>query len=105
MEIRVLWSATSLRQLKDIFDYYSLKASVTVADKLVKKIVEKSIQLETNPLAGPKEPLLEKKQYEYRYLVAGNYKLIYRFSYPIIRIVAVYDCRQNPTKLEEIADN
>jgi len=104
MAIRVLWSDTSLKQLQDIFDYYSLNESVTLADKIVKKIVEKSIQLETKPLAYPKEPLLKNKQFEYRYLVVGNYKLIYRFNDQIVRVVSVFDCRQNPAKLKEITE-
>lgn len=31
MEVKVLWSDASLAQLQDIFDYYNLKASTTLA--------------------------------------------------------------------------
>ena len=104
MEIRVLWSDTSLRQLQEIFDYYTIKAGEKVAKRMVKGIVEQSIQLERNPLIGPVEPLLESNQFEYRYLVVGNYKLIYRYENQTIRVVSVFDCRQNPTKLEGISE-
>lgn len=41
MEVKVLWSDTSLVQLQDIFDYYNLRASTTVAAKNCKRISRK----------------------------------------------------------------
>lgn len=102
MEVKVLWSDTSLVQLQEIFDYYSFKESPTVASKIVKGIVKKSILLESNPLIGVKEPLLVDRPFEYRFIVETNYKIIYRFYDKIARIVSVFDCRQNPKKIEKI---
>ena len=102
MEVKVLWSDTSLVQLQEIFDYYSFKASHSIARKIVKGIVKKSILLESNPLIGVKEPLLLDRPFEYRFIVESNYKIIYRFSDNIARIVSVFDCRQNPQKLDRI---
>ncbi len=102
MEVKVLWSDTSLVQLQEIFDYYSIKASHSVARKIVKGIIKKSILLESNPLIGVKEPLLLDRPFEYRFIVENNYKIIYRFNDNIARIVSVFDCRQNPQKLERI---
>ncbi len=78
MAVKVLWSDTALRQLQDIFDYYSLKASNAVARKVIKGIVKKSILLEATPLIGTKEPLLTGRTFEYRFIVEKNYKIIYR---------------------------
>jgi plasmid stabilization system protein ParE len=102
MEVKVLWSDTSLFQLQEIFEYYSYKASPDVARKIIKGIVEKSILLESNPLIGVKEPLLVDRPFEYRFIVENNYKIIYRFNDNIARIVSVFDCRQNPQKLYRI---
>ena len=102
MEVKVLWSDTSLVQLQEIFDYYSFKASHSIARKIVKGIVKKSILLESNPLIGVKEPLLLDRPFEYRFIVENNYKIIYRFNDNIARIVSVFDCRQNPQKLDRI---
>ena len=102
MEVKVLWSDTSLVQLQEIFEYYSFKASPDIARKIIKGIVEKSILLESNPLIGVKEPLLVDRPFEYRFIVENNYKIIYRFNGKIARIVSVFDCRQNPQKLERI---
>jgi len=104
MEVKVLWSDTSLVQLQELLDYYNFKASTTVAKKIIKGIVKKSLLLESNPLIGVKEPLLADRHFEYRFIVENNYKIIYRFNDNIARIVSVFDCRQNPQKIEKIQE-
>lgn len=102
MEVKVLWSDTSLFQLQEVFDYYSYKAGPAVAGKIVKRIIKKSVLLESNPLIGTKEPLLVDRPFEYRFIIENKYKIIYRFNDNIVRIVSVFDCRQNPQKLGRI---
>ena len=102
MVIKVFWSDRSIAQLQAIFDYYQLKASKTVAKKIIKGIVKKSLLLKSNPLIGVKEPLLANRSYEYRFVIEKNYKIIYRFNDNIAIIISVFDCRQNPQKLEKM---
>ena len=102
MELRVFWTDTARFHLEDIYNYYKLKASVKVAKKLVKGLIDCTIQLENNPKSGAKEPLLSHRKNEYRYLVEGNYKIIYWIDGSYIIIAAVFDCRQNPTKMINI---
>jgi len=102
MELRVFWTDTARFQLEDIFNYYKDKASLKVARKLVKQIIDRTIQLEKNPNSGPKEPLLSDRKFEYRYLVEGNYKIIYWKESNYIKIATIFDCRQNPEKMDNI---
>ena len=102
MELRVFWTDTARFQLEDIFDYYKNAASLKVARKLVKQIIDRTIQLEQKPISGPKEPLLTDRKFEYRYLVEGNYKIIYWIENNYIKIATVFDCRQNPEKMKNI---
>jgi len=102
MELRVFWTDTARFQLEDIFHYYKDEASIRVARKLVKGIIARTIQLEKNPKSGPKEPLLSHRKFEYRYLVEGNYKIIYWIEDNYIKIAAVFDSRQNPEKMSNI---
>ncbi len=60
--------------------------------------------LESNPLVGAKESLLAKSPLEYRFLIKKNYKIIYRFNENLIRIISVFDCRQNPKKIEGLTE-
>jgi plasmid stabilization system protein ParE len=102
MELRVFWTDTARFQLEDIFNYYKDKASIRVARKLVKQLIDRTIQLEKNPDSGSKEPLLSNRKFEYRYLVEGNYKIIYWKQDNYIKIATVFDCRQNPEKMKKI---
>lgn len=100
MEVKkIFWTEFAINQLEQIFDYYKYKASIKVAKKIAHQIVNSTIYLETNPLIGPREPLLENRKNEYRYLVEGNYKIIYFIEENYIKISSIFDCRQNPTKM------
>jgi toxin ParE1/3/4 len=101
MELRVFWTDTARFQLEEIFAYYKDKANQKVARKLVKKIIDRTIQLERNPKSGHKEPLLSDRKFEYRYLIEGNYKIIYWIKDNYIQIATVFDCRQNPEKIKK----
>lgn len=103
MEVKILWSDLALSHLEDIFDYHKTVASASVAKKLVKSIIETTLKLEINPLLGVKEPLLENRPFEYRFLIQKNYKIIYRFSESTVFVAAVFDARQNPEKLAKIS--
>ena len=72
MEIRIEWSDLSERQLKDIFDYYSLEVSSRIARKIINRIIGWVSILESNPLAGKKEELLSDYPEEFRSLVESN---------------------------------
>ena len=102
MELKVFWTETALNQLRDIFDYYKVKADHQVARNIVRKIVNRTIQLERNPRSGQKEPLLETRKFEYRYLVEGNYKIIYWIEDNYVKVATVFDSRQNPEKLAKV---
>ena len=100
MEVKkIFWTEFAINQLEQIFDYYKYKASIKVAKKIAQQIVDRTIHLETNPYIGPKEPLLENRKKEYRYLVEGNYKIMYFIEENYIKISSIFDCRQNPIKM------
>lgn len=101
MEIRIEWSELSERQLKDIFDYYSIKASTRIARKIVNRIINGVGILESNPFSGPREELLADYPEEFRYLVESNYKIIYWKRDNLVTIASVFDCRQNPDKIKK----
>jgi len=75
-------------------------ASDKVADKIRKSIFDATRPLTKEPLIGPiEENLIELKQ-GHRYLVEGNYKIIYRVISDNIYITDIFDCRQNPQKIK-----
>ena len=102
MEIKVFWTQTALNHLEDIFEYHKYNASINIARKLVKKLVDSTIQLQKSPKIGRVEELLKHRKYEYRFIVVGNYKIIYWVEDNLIKIAAVFDTRQNPEKIKKI---
>jgi len=104
MELTVYWTQFAEDKLEDVFLYYSEKASLRVARNLIDEIIIASMELSKNPFVGQKELLLTARVQEFRYLVCKNYKLIYWVNQEKrrIEIVNVFDCRQNPQKINEI---
>jgi len=100
MEIIVVWSDSAIEELRNIYEYYYSKASKKVADKITNSIVDKTIMLEITPRMGQKEELLAHFKQEIRYLVQGNYKIVYLIKENIVSIATVFDCRQDPIKLK-----
>jgi hypothetical protein len=98
--MKIFWTDFAIQNLKDIFDYYSENANKKVAHKIRKQILASSKQLIQNPKSGQIEINLEKMNHKYRYLVVGNYKVIYKLFENEIRIADVFDTRQNPIKIE-----
>ncbi len=102
MGLRVFWTDTARFQLEEIYKYHKEKASLKVARKLSKSIIDRTIQLKKNPASGSNEQLLSDRKFEYRYLDEGNYKIIYWIEDNYIKVASVFDCRQNPTKMKNI---
>ena len=100
MEIVVIWSDTAIEELRDLYDYFYTKASKRVADKITNAIVDKTLLLEQTPHMGQKEEMLAHLKKGIRYLVQGNYKIVYWIDENLVTIATVFDCRQDPKKLK-----
>lgn len=103
MGLTVFWTQFAEKKLSKVFSFYKEKAGIRIAQELVNAIVDKSLQLETNPQIGQIEPLLLDRPFEFRYLLHKSYKLIYRIDIKRnrIEIVNLFDCRQNPEKIKK----
>ncbi|AOR27394.1 plasmid stabilization system protein [Formosa sp. Hel1_33_131] len=102
MNYIIIWSNFAEYQLDEIFNYYTKKVNVKVAQSIMFKIRDKVEVLIKNPLIGEKEELLEDRKQNYRRLIVTNYKIIYSLNEKIetIKIVDIFDTRQNPIKLK-----
>jgi plasmid stabilization system protein ParE len=101
MVMRVEWSEQAEKDVKTIFDYLKSVAGERTARKMVSKIYSSSILLAGNPLAGQREFSLGDMPHEYRRLIEGNYKLIYRTVGEAVDVVAVWDARRDPVALRK----
>ena len=102
MDQKVVWTDNAKFRLENIFFYYKGKAGLAVTMKITSQIIAKADSLEKQPTIGRIEELLENRQNTYRYIIQGNYKIIYWIEDKYIKIATIFDCRQNPKKIRNI---
>lgn len=102
MSFQVIWSDFAEKQLDEIFDYYSTNASLRIAQELLVSLIHSTELIANNPYIGQVEELLKERSEQYRYLVQGNYKIIYSVDtkQKRIKIADIFDIRQNPIKMK-----
>ena len=100
--MRIIWSDESIEDMEMIFKYYLEEANRKVALKIINEIIDTVYRLKKFPQSGQKELLFHNRIPDYRYVVSGNHKSIYYIKGQDINIVSIFDCRQNPTKMELI---
>jgi len=100
----VIWTDPAKARLKEIYSYYKITVSVALAKKIKTKIFAATRYLAVNPLIGQEEELLKFKKQGHRYLVEGNYKIIYLPVKKKVYILDVFDTQQNPVKMTALPD-
>ena len=93
----IIWTIPAKHDLKDIFDFIS-EFSYPVADKIIDKIIEKvgTLQIEGFENSGQ----IDSINSNYRRLIEGNYKILYKIKNEKIIIYGIFDSRQHPDKLK-----
>lgn len=100
-KVQVIWSDEAFIDLQTIYDFLEEK-SQPAAQRIIESILSRSRQLESFPESGTKQETVKATTIEYRYLVEGNYKIVYRYQPEIqsIYIATIFDTRNNPEKLK-----
>lgn len=96
---KVVWTNFAIFELKNIFMYYKMVASIVTANKIKNSIIETVKVLSKNELIGRIEENLIGLNQGHRFLLKGNYKIIYKVVGNIVYITDVFDSRQNPQKI------
>jgi toxin ParE1/3/4 len=99
--MKLFWSDFAPEMLADIYKYYKINVTVRVARKIKNEILTATNQLKRFPYSGQIEINLEELKEGHRYLVNGNYKIIYKEIKEGILITDVFDTRQDPVKIND----
>ena len=99
--MKVIWTNFAAGMLMQIYQYYKEKAGNAVSKKIKTEIFAATKQLKKYPTSGQIELNLEKLNENHRYLIAGNFKVIYREISEGVLITDVFDTRQDPVKINE----
>ena len=97
---KIIWSVFASKLLKDIYYYHEVNASITIAQNILSDIFNSTKQLEFFPESGQIEENLRKLIEGHRYLISGNYKIIYKLIDSKILITDIFDSRQDPGKMK-----
>jgi len=102
--IPVAWTEPARKDLQNIYDFLA-NVSEPVAFRIINKILDRAEILKWGfAKSGQAEPLLKNRKFQYRYLVVGNYKIIYFEKNGAVIIARVFDVRQNPRKMKKYVD-
>lgn len=97
--MKIVWSTFASETLRDIYLYYKKVAGEKIAKRIKNDIFIATRQLKNHPESGQVENSLIRMNEGHRYLVNGNFKVIYKEVIEGILITDVFDTRQNPEKM------
>ena len=83
-----------------IYEYYCDKNLPEVAIRIRESIEKRMLTLERFPRIGPIEEQLSDLGLGHRYLVEGNYKIIYRIDGENIYVTDIFHTSQDPNKMK-----
>ena len=100
MELKIIYSKEVRFILNEIFEIYAESVGIQTSKKFIKNLKKRIELLTSNPYIGK----IFGNKNEYRYLIYHFYLIIYKVheKQSIIRIILIFDTRQNPNKLNEL---
>jgi plasmid stabilization system protein ParE len=90
----------ALNQIESIFDYYSYRVSIKIAEKIKSELLSAIKTLKEGKIEWPEDEYLKYLHKNHKRLICGNYKIIYYYNQVenIVYVTDVFDSRQNPLK-------
>ncbi|HVD98092.1 MAG TPA: type II toxin-antitoxin system RelE/ParE family toxin [Cytophagaceae bacterium] len=99
-KVKIFWTSFADKSLEQIHQYIARESgSDFLASCYIEKLISRVDQLEYFPESGSKDPLLKGYKPYGRYLLEGNYKIIYQYDGKEIIITDVFHMKQNPSKI------
>lgn len=95
MTYQVIWTNAAFDDLLEIEEFIGQPK----ADRIIESIMSRTRQLSQFPEIGAIQEMPSHRRI-YRFVVEGNYKIIYSFERSIVQICAVFDSRRDPKNLK-----
>jgi len=97
--MKVIWTNFASEMLFEVFLYYKEQANVRIAKRIRNNLFQSTKALLTNSKLGQIELTLETIKEGHRYLIVGNYKVVYKEITEGILVTDVFHTSQDPNKL------
>lgn len=93
---KILWTETAEKALESIYSFYAQK-SETAAINVISDIINTGDAIKLT-----KQYQVDDINPNYRRMIAGHHKILYKERDTVVSIMNVVDTRQNPTILENL---
>lgn len=95
---KITVSKTALKNSLSIAEYIEAKFSVKARNEFVEKLENGFEMIRLNPEIFPKSEINSNR---FRFVLTKQTTIYYRFNSSEIRIIALFDTRQNPNKIKK----
>ena len=96
---KIIVSKIAQLKLIDIADYIEAKFSLKTKIEFINKFEKTVLLIQKNPESFPKSEI---NSAQYKCVMSKQTTLYYKFTSNQIRVLAVFDTRQNPKKIKKI---
>ncbi len=97
--MKIVVTGPASDDINEIYEYYLQRVNLKTAKQEKDKIIKRFKILKNFPLSGQVEGNEKFKGSEIRYLVQGNFKIVYKVEEDIVIILAVFNTSQHPDKM------
>jgi plasmid stabilization system protein ParE len=99
MKREIIFSKNAEKNLIDLLEYLELKWSIKVRDKFITKLDKSIYLIQEEPEIFPKSQI---NKNQYRCVLSKQTTIYYKYNSKQIRVLSLFDTRQNPTKINKI---
>jgi plasmid stabilization system protein ParE len=96
---KIIFSRRSKLQLEELVEYLEYKFSSVTKEKFISKLDSSVSLIQKDPKIFPKS---EAKKDVRKCVISKQTTLYYNFNNQEIRLLSLFDTRQNPTKIKKI---
>jgi plasmid stabilization system protein ParE len=93
---KVIWTENAKLHLKKVYDHHS-KVNEELAFRLIERIIEKS-----ESIVFPKQYQVDPYHSNYRRMIEGDYKILFRGENSVIYIMAIFPTKNNPKIIKHL---
>lgn len=99
MKREIIFSKNAEKNLIDLLEYLELKWSIKVKEKFISKLDKSIYLIQNEPEIFPKSQI---NKNQYRCVLSKQTTVYYRYNSKQVRILSLFDTRQNPLKINKI---
>jgi plasmid stabilization system protein ParE len=99
MKREIIFSKNAEKSLINLLEYLEFKWSIKVREKFILKLDKLIYLIQNDPEVFPKSQI---NKSQYRCVMSKQTTIYYRYNAKEVRVLSLFDTRQNPSKIKKI---